>query len=285
MLTQFSGRRAWPVIAVAAAFLLVAGYLLAGPRILGIRPTASSEALVQGISGTPLGNQVTTYTLALGNATTSGDLLAVVAGSWQTGAVSVTSVTDTAGDTWNRAVTAGPAAGEETELWYTIAKGGTDSVTVAWSASAYVAVSIGEYSGVATNAPLATTAGAGDASATTSHSSGATPSAARAGDLVLGAYSDAGFGGTVTAGSGYVMSTTDSPNTNMTVALEQQFDLGSTQAVTASFTSATAATGATAVAAFLPSSSGTATPTPASSLVCPVPASPVSGQTVTCTYQ
>src|SRR5258708_17485214 len=37
----------------------------------------------------------------------------------------------------------------------------------------------------------------------------------------VGGYGDPGTGGTVTAGSGYTMATTDSPNTNMTVAAEQ----------------------------------------------------------------
>jgi len=171
----------------------------------------------------------------------------VIPSSWQSTHTTVSAVTDTLGDTWTKAPVAS-AGGQETELWYAFnSAGGADTVNVTWAASAYRALSIAEYSGASA---LEVSHGAGDASAGTSHSSGATTTPAAAGDLVIGGYGDPGTGGTITAGSGYMMATTDAPNTNMSVAAEHNLSLGTAGAVTATFTSSASAQAAAVVAAF-----------------------------------
>ncbi len=120
--------------------------------------------------------------------TTGGDLL-VLSASVLTGATNqITSVTDSAGNTWLPLTNYySPGHNSDGVMWYTTGPGSASTVTVHTKSAASIAFSAQEFSGVAAGPPDAST-GAPDAvavTATTSASSGAA-SSTQAGDLAIG---------------------------------------------------------------------------------------------------
>jgi hypothetical protein len=102
----------------------------------------------------------TTATVTLPRASTQGDLL-VLSASVYTGTTNhITSVTDTAGNTWTR-IGAFSVSGHNSdgEMWYSPNAGSTTAVTVHLATTANTAVEVQEFAGVAAASPLDTSAG------------------------------------------------------------------------------------------------------------------------------
>ena len=116
--------------------------------------------------------------------TIAGDLL-VLSASVDTGITNrITSVTDSARRSWVRIDSyAVPGHNSDGEMWYSANAPSITSVTVRTKSSAVVAVSVQEFSGVATTGPLDVAAGT-SASNTFPSSGAVTPTAA--GDLAVG---------------------------------------------------------------------------------------------------
>lgn len=88
--------------------------------------------------------------------TTTGNLLVANIHVNSETAITVTSVTDTASNTWTKAVntTSSTGSGNRAEIWYAANATAVSSVTVTISAAQVVVANISEYSGVATSSPL-----------------------------------------------------------------------------------------------------------------------------------
>ena len=114
---------------------------------------AASPTLVQAAGST-------TATVTLPRPSTPGDLL-VLSASVYTGATNhITSVTDTAGNTWLR-VGAFSVSGHNSdgEMWYSPNAASTSAVTVNLATTANTAIEVQEFAGVAATSPLDTSAG------------------------------------------------------------------------------------------------------------------------------
>ncbi|MGH9080967.1 MAG: hypothetical protein ACRDYE_13015, partial [Acidimicrobiales bacterium] len=151
---------------------------------LTVNPVSTSApALVQSASATETAT-ATSLSGSFPSATKAGDLL-VLSASEYTGATNhLTSVTDSAGNTWTR-VGAYDVSGHNSngELWYAAGAAPVTTVTVHTTAAASVAFGVQEFSGVATTSPLDVSAGTANTS--TAPSSGpATTSVAN--ELVVG---------------------------------------------------------------------------------------------------
>ena len=146
-------------------------------------PAGSTPHLVQAAGATEA-SSATSLTGAFPSATTSGDLL-VLSASEYTGATNhITSVTDSAGNTWTR-IGSFNVSGHYSngEMWYAANAAPTTTVTVSTGSAASIAFEIQEFAGVATTNPLDTSAGTSNTS-TTASSGTATPSLAN--ELVVG---------------------------------------------------------------------------------------------------
>lgn len=137
---------------------------------------------------------------------TAGSLLifGVATGASST---SVTSVTDSSGQTWSRAVSPAQTSldGVVVDVWYLAnANSGTHTVTVNLDDYYQSAVVAREYGGIATSTPLDITKAAADGDYEVSHltgtSAGSTSQANTLSVVFSGGYED---GGTYTAGSGF----------------------------------------------------------------------------------
>jgi hypothetical protein len=137
------------------------------------------------------------------NAQTAGNLIVVAIG-WSNSTSSVSSVTDTGGNTYTRAVGPTAVSGVESHSIYyakniVAAAAGANTVTVTFNAATwYPDIRIAEYSGIDTVSPLDATAGASGNSATSNSGSVTTTNA---NDLIVGANVVASFSSG--AGSGY----------------------------------------------------------------------------------
>ncbi len=139
--------------------------------------------LVQAIGATESG-PATSLTATLPAPSTSGDLL-VLSASVYTGATNhLTSVTDSAGNIWQK-VNAWSTASHNSdgELWYAANATAATTVTAHVGAAASIAFEVQEFSGIATSNPLDLSAGA-STTGTTANSGPLTPSAA--GELLIG---------------------------------------------------------------------------------------------------
>ena len=126
---------------------------------------AVSPALVQAAGST-------TGTVTLPRPSTQGDLL-VLSASVYTGATNhITSVTDSAGNSWTR-IGAYDVSGHNSdgEMWYSPNAASTTTVTVHLSSTVNTAIEVQEFSGVATASPLDTSAGQSNTSASADSSS------------------------------------------------------------------------------------------------------------------
>ena len=212
-----------------------------------VTPQVQSARLVQSLT-TPRTTASTTPTGTFTSAVVTGDTLVGAFALGGTAGRTVSSVTDSQGNTWTKAVsTVADSNRTDAEIWYTTAKtSSTDTVTLHLSGSSRVNVTLAEFSGGATFQ-----AGAGAASTATSHSSGNT-AAVSAGDFVVGLYADRGLNHTLGIGDsklqlGTNVGTTTNPES------DQSYVLAVTAGVqSAVFTSSASAAGAVVVAAFKP---------------------------------
>jgi Calcineurin-like phosphoesterase len=130
-----------------------------GPATVTTPSGSTSPSLVQAAGST-------TATVTLPRASTQGDLL-VLSASVYTGATNnITSVTDTAGNTWTR-IGAFSVSGHNSdgEMWYSPNAASATAVTVHLGTIANTAVEVQEFAGVATASPLDTSAGLSNTSA------------------------------------------------------------------------------------------------------------------------
>ncbi len=145
--------------------------------------STSVPTLVQSASATETTN-ATSLSGSFPQATKSGDLLVLTASEYTGATNHITSVTDSAGNTWTR-VGAYDVSGHNSngELWYAANAVPATTVTVHVASAASIAFEVQEFSGVATANPLDTSAGASNTS--TSASSG-TASSSIPNELVVG---------------------------------------------------------------------------------------------------
>ncbi len=181
---------------------------------LTVNPVPSGPVLVQTASGTETA-AASTLSGTFPAATGAGDLL-VLSASVYTGATNhITSVTDSAGNTWNR-VGAYDASGHysDGELWYSANAKPTNMVTAHTGSAAFMAFEVLDFSGVATTAPLDTSNGTSNTG--TSASSG-TAASSVANELAVGFVAGHGNTQTITVTSpGYTAQSQQ--NTTGTVA-------------------------------------------------------------------
>jgi hypothetical protein len=154
-------------------------------------------SFVQVSSGVQSSNSLVSVTY--GNAQTAGDLNIVVVG-WGDNTSTISSVTDSLGNSYSRGVGPTSTSGLQQSIYYAknIA-GGNNTVTVTFNqAAAYPDVRILEYSGLSTSSPLDVTAAAVGSGSSASSGSATTTSG---NELIFGAgTSDNFFSG---AGSGF----------------------------------------------------------------------------------
>jgi hypothetical protein len=211
-------------------------------------------------SATTFDDQETSGHASFAQPVRKGDLLVALLAVAGGNTFQVVNVTDSLGNTWQRAVapTAETINGDESdaEIWYTIAgSSGLDTVGYRLGgASGWVQtnVTIAEFNGAGVPVGGATAASYG-----TNHSSGAVTT--RAGDLVVGLYVDAGYETTIAPLDGKDLLGANMENQ---VAVQSSQSYGS--GTSASFATGKKTLAQVTAAAFRPTegSSGTPPPTP-----------------------
>ncbi len=146
-------------------------------------PSGSQPQLVQSTGANESGT-ATTLTANFTSATTSGDLLVVSASEYVGASNHITSVTDSAGNTWTKLLdTYTSGHNSDGALWYSAGAHSTTSVTVHTASAASIAISAQEFSGVATASPVDGSSAVSN-TGTTASTGAVTPTAA--GDLAVG---------------------------------------------------------------------------------------------------
>lgn len=160
----------------------------------------------------------TSNVVAYGSDNTAGNLLVMCT----TTSDDVTGVTDTAGNTWVKAVdlfdSGGPLA---VDIWYVEnCKAGANTVTAANSfGSSFCAIWVAEYSGIATSTSLDKTASALDPTNNPNFDSGATSTTSQADELLVGAAGNlAGLTSTWTSPDTEQFDSTAGANRHLSVA-------------------------------------------------------------------
>ena len=117
-------------------------------------PSGSQPQLVQSTGATESGT-ATTLTATFASSTTPGDLLVVSASEYVGATNHITSVTDTAGNTWTKLLdTYTTSHISDGALWYSAGTHPTTSVTVHTASAATLSISAQEFSGVVTTNPV-----------------------------------------------------------------------------------------------------------------------------------
>jgi fibronectin type 3 domain-containing protein len=147
--------------------LTVTGTSVSATHIAPVTLSVGSSVVprfVQSAAGTA---SATTTALAatFGAPTGAGNLLVATAGVYTGATNHLTSVTDSAGNTWNR-IGAYSASGHNSdgELWYSAGAASVTSVTVHTAAAASIVLTVQEFSGVATASSLDTSSGTSNTS-------------------------------------------------------------------------------------------------------------------------
>ncbi|HET7213288.1 MAG TPA: IPT/TIG domain-containing protein [Terriglobia bacterium] len=238
-------------------------------------PPVSSITFMQVAAATPQSNSATVPVGPLPQAEIAGDLNIVVVG-WNDTTSSVSSVTDTLGNTYTLAVGPTTASGARQSIYYAKnIKGGTNTVTVNFNQPAvYPDIRVLEYAGADTTNPLDVTAAAVGSSATAS-SGPATTTAAK--DLIFGA--DTIATGTPGPGAGF---TTRIITTHDSDLAEDEIG-PSPGSYTATAPLSPSGYWVMQMAAFKVQGSGSGTPTPTVSSVSPASGSTNGGTGVTIT--
>jgi hypothetical protein len=147
--------------------------------------SGTTPALVQS-TGAVETAATTALTSTFAAPTTSGDLLVLSASEYNGATNHITSVTDSAGNTWSR-IGSYYSSGHNSngELWYVADALPATTVTVHNGSAAFVSATVQEYSGIATTNALDTSAGAAAGTTSTSASSGSVTTSV-ATELVVG---------------------------------------------------------------------------------------------------
>ena len=193
-----------------------------------VTPAASTAPVfVQSKSAHSL--NVTSLTLTPGSAITAGNRLLVETGVWNSSGSTVSSVTDSAGNSYVELAHWKASENTEMTIWSTpvTAGGGTQPViTVKPTAKADVGAAVLEYSGVSSVSDATVIDQISRATGTTksagSVASGATPATTAPNELALGFYVDSGFGDTLTPGSGWTSRVNVSNASDMELLAEDQ---------------------------------------------------------------
>ena len=171
---------------------------------------AGAIKFVQVKAATPQ-SVIASVPVAYASSQNAGDLNVVVVG-WNDTTSSVSSVTDTSGNTYVQAVGPTTASGARQSIYYAKnIKGGSNTVTVTFNqAAAYPDIRVLEYAGADTSSPLDVTAAA-VGSSTTANSGSATTTSAN--ELVFGA--DTIATGTPGPGAGFTSRIITSPDSDI----------------------------------------------------------------------
>jgi hypothetical protein len=139
------------------------------PISLTVNPVAAGSPQLVRTTGASEAAAATALTGTFPSATTSGDLL-VLSASVYTGTTNhITSVTDSAGNAWTRVGAFSVAShNSDGEMWYSPNAASVTAVTVNVAAAATIALSVQEFSGIATASPLDVSAGTSNTSNTPS---------------------------------------------------------------------------------------------------------------------
>jgi len=190
----------------------------------------------------------TTATVTLPRASTQGDLL-VLSASVYTGATNnITSVTDTAGNTWTR-IRALSVSGHNSdgEMWYSPNAASVTAVTVHLGTVVNTAIEVQEFAGVATVSPLDTSAGTSNTS-TAAGSGTVTPAAGN--ELLVGFAAGHGNAEAMTGGGGFTLQPQQTTGASVASVLAGSMVLGSPSAQAFTATFSTAMYWASGIAAF-----------------------------------
>ena len=217
-----ASKRAFVALVVAACFL----------PILATTPAeAAGPTFVQQVSKRA---NATSVALQPASNVTGGNRLVVEVGLWKTGGRTVSSVTDSAGNTYTKLTSFKASDNTEMSIWTApvTAGGGTaPTITVTATGSADIGASAVEYSGLATNPDatvvdqLKTATGKTGTASSYTVSSGATAPTTTDGGLALGFYADSGFGDTLSGDPTYTTRVNVSPRGDMEF-LEEDRPLG-----------------------------------------------------------
>ncbi|WP_344092768.1 N,N-dimethylformamidase beta subunit family domain-containing protein [Microbacterium deminutum] len=187
--------------------------------------TAPPIAFIQQITSHGVG---ATRTVTPVSAVTAGDRMIVEVGIWAASHPTISSVTDSAGNTYTSVARFTSSDGTEETVWTApvTAGGGTKpTITATATASGDVGIAAVEYAGLSNTAgggavDVATTA-TGTTSAATTVFSGATSATTTAG-LALGFYADSGFGTSPTPASGFTKRASITGASDMDLLIEDQ---------------------------------------------------------------
>jgi hypothetical protein len=173
-------------------------------------------------------------------------LIAIIATSSST--ASVSSVTDTAGNTWVKA-TSGSGSANDSEIWYAANSSPVTQVTVNLSASYAISVNIVEFDGMAATSPLDVASGQANANGKTFSTPSATTTVNQ--DLIIGSLSYAGGGSVTATTSGWNSLTM----VNGTQSMQASFTVRATGAYSFGWSSGASIPTSTTIAAFKPAGS------------------------------
>jgi len=196
--TSLMSRRAWSFFPAPRRW--VPALFGAIGAMMASEPSFAAIGYVQSNSASP-STTVSSIAVAFTGAQTAGDFIAVGV-SWGS-SVSISSITDTKGNTYTLAVGPTTFSGAASAIYYAkniaAAAAGANTVTVTFSAATGTPdLRVAEYSGVATTNPLDVTAVSTGTSATSNSGSATTTNA---NVLLIG--SNAVLSGTQSAGTGY----------------------------------------------------------------------------------
>lgn len=157
-----------------------------GPPIPVVVVSGSLSSAPAFVKQTPLATAATaSWNVPL--TSTAGDLLVALIGVRSASTISISGITDTAGNTWVKANSAfHTGVNGRIEIWYAKNAGAVTSITITPSASVAMSVNVAEFSGVDLAAPLDKNATA-DNNAVTTFDSGTTAATAQASEVVIAA--------------------------------------------------------------------------------------------------
>ncbi len=213
-------RRRFLITALALA-AIVAAYLTNAPGAAAAGPSFVQQVSARGHGGS--------LAVTPGAAVSAGDRMVVEVGVWNSSGATASSVTDSAGNSYTELTHFTASDGTELSVWTApvTAGGGTKpTITARASGTADIGVAALEYAGLSAAAGTAALDVQAHATGTTGAaatvSSGATPPTTASGELALGFYADAGFGDTLTPGSGWAGRVTVAPASDMELLVEDQ---------------------------------------------------------------
>lgn len=207
---------------------IVCGCLVVSAGAAGSPPTFVQQATVHS-------SNVASVKLTPKSAITAGNRLIVLVGIWSGSSATASSVTDSAGNSYTELLHFQASDQTEMIVWSApITSGGGARPTITVKPTSTAAVGSGgvRVLGLST-APDASIVGqkataSGTTSVAATVASGPTPGTGADNELALGMYVDSGFGGTLTAGSGFTQRSNVSNTSNMELLSEVPPSAGAT---------------------------------------------------------